>query len=58
MNVQVEGAQTYKGVRVDDPHIIESIQNLGRRGYALEHICRIIGMPGSVVRKHLEAIKK
>ena len=58
--VQVLGAPEYHGVRVDHPSVLEGIDNLIRKGYANEHIIRIIGMPAETVdkrRAHLRAMK-
>lgn len=57
MKVEVEGTPTYQGVRTDHPDIIAAIQNLTKLGYGAEHIIRVVGMPGEVVRKYMAKVK-
>jgi hypothetical protein len=56
--VVVEGAQEFRGVRVDHPRILEGVRNLLKQGYNNEHICKVIGVPQEVVDKERARLKK
>lgn len=55
--VEVEGAPTYNGVRVDHPSIVASIKNLIKQGRNTEYICRVVGMPAEVVSRIRSEVK-
>lgn len=58
MNVTVEGAPTYQGLRVDHPRLLEGCRGLIKQGYSNEHIIRIIGVPQEVVDRERAKMKK
>jgi hypothetical protein len=42
----------YMGVSVNDPDIVNAIQNIKRRGGTKEQALRVVGMPYEVIDKH------
>jgi hypothetical protein len=56
--VAVETPTMDDGLRVDHPRLLEGIDTLLKKGYSNEHICRIIGVPGSVVDTRRSKMKK
>ncbi len=51
--ILVEGPQEYAGVSVAHPRIREAVHILTKKGYGLQAICEVVGMPGSVVQKYM-----
>lgn len=47
--VEVESPTMQDNMRVDHPVLLEYMQNGFKLGYSNEHICRITGLPASVV---------
>ena len=44
--------EKYMGVSVNDPDIVNAIQNIKRRGGTKEQALRVVGMPFEVIDKH------
>ena len=51
-------AATHDGVSVDHPQVIATIRNGITMGWNNETICRVVGMPPSVVDKQRALMKK
>jgi len=56
--VEVMGAAEYNGLRVDHPRVIEYAKNFILQGRNNEDICRIVGLPQSVVDRLRSEVKR
>lgn len=56
--VEVKGAAEYDGLRVDHPRMIEYAKNFIMQGRSNEDICRIVGLPQSVVDRLRSEVKR